>query len=115
MIIEAHIFFFVQTSDGYSSEQSHVIHYVSGSVKEGIVDAIKWAKRRQKVLPDIFGQILCIKLYYFNPLPLDDSGDLRPFKSLPFFEWKYDTAEPLEVIMERHANDSGDFVSKVGK
>jgi hypothetical protein len=88
MIFEAQIIF---ARDG--KEEPHKIIYGANTKKDAIDAAYRWAKDRQKNVPDIFGLLVCVKVAEFPIGRIAGDGSLRTGMAFPFHEWKFDRGE----------------------
>lgn len=102
VMFQASVGFLEKTDEG-SFEKAHTI-YFTRTVEEGqtpqlvrqmaMADAVRWARNRQRAMPDYFGPLLFVKVYEFQPEPIAKNGQYelphRGFGS----EWKCDCGRP---------------------
>jgi hypothetical protein len=88
-IFEAQISFAREGREG-----AHKIIYLADSKKDAIDAAYRWAKDRQKNIPDVFGLLVCVKVAGFPIGRIADDGSLRTGMAFPFHEWKFDWGVP---------------------
>ena len=93
---------FLEKCDG-PTEKTYTI-YFTRTVEESqtphqvrdlaMADAVRWARNRQRNLPECFGVLLYVKVYEFQPMPIFENGQYelphRGFGS----EWKCDCGRP---------------------
>jgi hypothetical protein len=46
-------------------------------------------------LPDFFGPLGCVKLYFFNPEEIKEDGTYESPTSFCVYEWKCDQGKPI--------------------
>lgn len=81
---------FIDTVDS-AREKGHTIYFTAETADAAFDAAMRWADGRHRLLPEIFGVVGCIKLYAFQPSPIDAEGRYMLPTSFPVREWKYDT------------------------
>lgn len=88
------------TGRSLNTERSYSIFYLAppeSSPSDIAADAHRWADNRIRNLPEIFGPLLCIKIYVLNPKAITSTGQYYPPTSFPFYEWKCDHGKRIPI------------------
>jgi hypothetical protein len=80
---------------GGQTEKGYDIYFLAKTINDAACSAFAWARKRQEVLPDFFGPLGCVKLYFFNPEEIKEDGTYESPTSFCVYEWKCDQGKPI--------------------
>lgn len=86
MIFQAHLYYFRKNI----GEDHFDIVFESEDETTSVSDVHRWAQDRKRCLPDVFGDLVCVKIASYPIGKILDDGFLRTGMCFPFYEWKVD-------------------------
>lgn len=80
----------------------HEIVFSADDEKDAIQSVGRWILNRQKNVPEVFGEILSVKVSICIISTIRPDGYLVGDRYHSFFQWKYDDEKTLEEAIEKH-------------
>ena len=100
-LYSARVEFVERTPEGRGTGREMVVTYSSSSDHQAVLDAIRFAKGRVEVLPELVCKFTAVKVYRFCPQPISDDGGCHNGIFGQLFEWKCDWPGTLEEWMPK--------------
>jgi len=79
-----------------NTERQFDIIFDSESATSAVSDVHRWAEDRERCLPDVFGNLLAVKIAEYPIGKVEADGSLRTGMCWPFYEWKVDFPYPFD-------------------
>lgn len=78
------------------TETTFDIIFETENNKTAVSDVYRWVVDRNRCLPDVFTELLCVKIAEYPIGKIKEDGSLRTGMCWPFYEWKADYPYPFD-------------------
>lgn len=77
------------------------IHIKAKDLPTAARDVWRFYESRKKIMPELFGKLLCVKIYGFTVGEIDSKGNYMSRITMCMFEWKCDMGWTYEQRIDR--------------
>lgn len=92
--------YYLDASETGPAERRTELRFTATSHRQAVERLALWFASRQQFLPEIFGEMLALKLYLTHLSPLGERGDYLGEGLVQVFEWKCDWGSTLQQQVE---------------